>query len=153
MPSRQTFDWKFLIDFLSGFVVWIWTVKFVFFSDRKRHMGRIWYTYRVCHGFRLTQARWLFLGRFWPLSNQAVFLEEAGAVLKIGSSLTRKFSLPKSVKRSVENTCTNSIYKLGFNFVKFVVSNLVLLFCLQSIYELWKYFLSIEQTLDHFKCF
>jgi hypothetical protein len=31
--------------------------------------------------------RWLFLGRFWPLLNRAIFLEAAGTVLKIVSSL------------------------------------------------------------------
>ncbi len=31
--------------------------------------------------------RWLFLGRFWPLLNQALFLEAAGKVMKIRSSL------------------------------------------------------------------
>jgi len=34
----------------------------------------------------INKVRWLFLGRFWPLLNQALFLELAGAVLKIGSS-------------------------------------------------------------------
>jgi len=46
----------------------------------------------------------LFLSLYWPLLNQAIFLEAAGAVLKINLSLTSKigkFSLPKSVNLSV----------------------------------------------------
>ncbi len=35
----------------------------------------------------INEARWLFLGCFLSLLNSAVFLEAAGAVLKIGSSL------------------------------------------------------------------
>jgi len=35
----------------------------------------------------MNEARWLFLGWIWPLLNQAVFLEAAWVVLKIGSSL------------------------------------------------------------------
>jgi len=50
----------------------------------------------------MNKAGRLFLGRFWPLLNQAVFMEAAGAVLKIENQTTiGKFSLPKSVKRSV----------------------------------------------------
>jgi len=54
----------------------------------------------VCHGFRLTKQD------FWvDLTTHAVFFEAAGAALKIGLSLKslhhRKFSLLKSVKRSV----------------------------------------------------
>jgi len=41
--------------------------------------------YQVKYGFRLTNR--LFWAQFWPLLNRAVFLEAAGAVLKIGSSL------------------------------------------------------------------
>jgi len=47
------------------------------------------------------------LDHFWPLLKQASFLEAAGAVAEIVSSLKpnemTKFSLSKSVKRSVEN--------------------------------------------------
>jgi len=36
---------------------------------------------------QINEASYLFLGQFWPLLNRASFLEAAGAVLKIGSSL------------------------------------------------------------------
>jgi len=35
----------------------------------------------------INDVRWLYLGQFWPLLNQAVFLEAARAVLKIGFNL------------------------------------------------------------------
>jgi len=69
------------------------------------------------------EARWLFLGQFWPLLNQALFLEGAVAVLKIGSSLKpnhhREINLPKSMKRSV-GTCEilYFIYNLTLELLK-----------------------------------
>ena len=45
------------------------------------------YWYRVYKGFRLNNARWSFLSHFWPLLKRVVFLEAAGAVAKIDSSL------------------------------------------------------------------
>ncbi len=35
----------------------------------------------------IIESRWLFLGQFWPHLKQVLFLEAAGAVLKIGSIL------------------------------------------------------------------
>jgi len=43
--------------------------------------------YRVCHGFRSKKRDDFFWGPFWPLFNRALFLEAAGAVLKIGSRI------------------------------------------------------------------
>ncbi len=53
----------------------------------------------------INEARWLFWGWFWPLLNWTLFLEAAGAGLKIGSSLKlnhhQEIQLAQTVKLSV----------------------------------------------------
>jgi len=68
----------------------------------------------VCLGFRLRKREDYFWVDFDHFFNRAVFLEAAGAVLKIGLSLNQttigKFSLPKSVKRSADFTMYLPLY-------------------------------------------
>jgi len=51
---------------------------------------------------KINKARWLFLGRFWPLLNQAVFFEAAEEVLEISLSL-KLYHHRESVKCSVHS--------------------------------------------------
>ncbi len=77
--------------------------------------------YRVCHGFRVKKLDdyflspfWpllndYFLSPFWPLLNRESILEATWTVVIIGLNIKSnhiiKFSLPKSVKHSVEPQC------------------------------------------------
>ncbi len=56
------------------------TNKFVCLFSLTQHIQSV-------SGIKINEARWLFMGQFWPLLNQSVFLEVAGAVFKIDSSL------------------------------------------------------------------
>jgi len=51
----------------------------------------------------INKARSLFLGPFGPLLNQTVFLEAAGAVLKIGSSL--KLNHHRKIRETLCKNC------------------------------------------------
>jgi hypothetical protein len=65
----------------------------------------------------MNKTRRLFLDRFRPLLNQALFFEAAGAVLKIGSSLKLKSKTePPSGNLACPNQCMSLKGKLYQTF-------------------------------------
>ncbi len=63
------------------------TFVFSLFDGEKSSSSNTNSSYVVCNGFRLTKWDDYLWSQFWPLLNQALFLEKARTVLKIGSSL------------------------------------------------------------------
>jgi len=70
-------------------------------------------SYRVCHGFRLTkQYDYMFLSRFWPLLDWALFLEAAGTVYSV--NWLKSKSKPPSENLACPNPW-NTLYQIEIN--------------------------------------
>ena len=61
----------------------------------------------------LTDARWLFLGLYWPRSKRVVFFEAGGAMAKIGSSLKSHHRIKLNLLKSLIHTVSHHQIKLN----------------------------------------